>query len=118
MDRTATNRTLVVVTAFTASLLIGLLVDGVGDGRRKGVTATGRDWRPRFSWSTRAAPPSPKKICRASRAWSSLASLIVPNVCPTALVEMSEILRAMGKDADRVNAYFISVDPSATTWRR
>jgi protein SCO1 len=27
------------------------------------------------------------------------------------LFEMSEILRAMGKDADRVNAYFISVDP-------
>ncbi|MGN6307945.1 MAG: SCO family protein, partial [Xanthobacteraceae bacterium] len=34
-----------------------------------------------------------------------------PDVCPTALFEMSEVLRAMGKDAGGVNAYFISVDP-------
>src|SRR6476619_6945871 len=34
-----------------------------------------------------------------------------PDVCPTSLFEISEVLRAMGKDADRVNAYFISVDP-------
>jgi len=34
-----------------------------------------------------------------------------PDVCPTSLFEISEVLRAMGPDADRVNAYFISVDP-------
>jgi protein SCO1/2 len=34
-----------------------------------------------------------------------------PDVCPTALFEISEVLRAMGKDADRVNTYFVSVDP-------
>ena len=38
-----------------------------------------------------------------------------PDVCPTSLFEMSEVLRAMGKDADRVNAYFISVDPQRDT---
>ena len=38
-----------------------------------------------------------------------------PDVCPTTLFEMSEILRAMGKDADRVNAYFVSVDPERDT---
>ena len=38
-----------------------------------------------------------------------------PDVCPTSLFEMSEVLRAMGKDADRVNAYFISVDPERDT---
>jgi protein SCO1 len=34
-----------------------------------------------------------------------------PDVCPTALFEISEILHAMGGDADHINAYFISVDP-------
>ncbi len=34
-----------------------------------------------------------------------------PDICPTSLFEMSEVLGAMGPDADRVNAYFISVDP-------
>jgi protein SCO1/2 len=28
---------------------------------------------------------------------------------------MSEVLRAMGKDADRINAYFVSVDPDRDT---
>jgi protein SCO1 len=34
-----------------------------------------------------------------------------PDICPTSLFEISEVLRAMGEDADRVNAYFVSVDP-------
>ena len=38
-----------------------------------------------------------------------------PDVCPTSLFEISEVLKAMGKDADRVNAYFVSVDPERDT---
>lgn len=38
-----------------------------------------------------------------------------PDVCPTTLFELSEVLRAMGKDADRVNVYFVSVDPERDT---
>lgn len=38
-----------------------------------------------------------------------------PDVCPTSLFEMSEVLRALGPDAARVNAYFISVDPERDT---
>jgi len=38
-----------------------------------------------------------------------------PDVCPTALFEMSEILRALGPDAERVGALFITVDPERDT---
>jgi protein SCO1/2 len=38
-----------------------------------------------------------------------------PDVCPTSLFEISEVLRAMGKDADRINAWFVSVDPERDT---
>ena len=38
-----------------------------------------------------------------------------PDVCPTSLFEISEVLKAMGKDADRVNAWFVSVDPERDT---
>jgi protein SCO1/2 len=34
-----------------------------------------------------------------------------PDICPTTLFDVSEVLKAMGEDADRVNAYFVSVDP-------
>ena len=38
-----------------------------------------------------------------------------PDVCPTALFEMSEILRALGPDAGRTRALFITVDPERDT---
>lgn len=38
-----------------------------------------------------------------------------PDVCPTTLFEVSEMFRVLGKDADRANALFISVDPERDT---
>jgi protein SCO1 len=38
-----------------------------------------------------------------------------PDVCPTTLFEVSEILRALGPDADRMRALFITVDPERDT---
>jgi protein SCO1 len=38
-----------------------------------------------------------------------------PDICPTTLFEMSEVLHALGKDADRVNALFVTVDPERDT---
>jgi protein SCO1/2 len=38
-----------------------------------------------------------------------------PDVCPTTLFEISEVLRAMGPDAARVHALYITVDPERDT---
>jgi len=38
-----------------------------------------------------------------------------PDVCPTTLFEISETLRALGPDADRTRALFITVDPERDT---
>ncbi|MBO0750849.1 MAG: SCO family protein, partial [Bradyrhizobiaceae bacterium] len=38
-----------------------------------------------------------------------------PDVCPTTLFEISEILRNLGPEADRTAALFISVDPERDT---
>ena len=38
-----------------------------------------------------------------------------PDICPTTLFELSEVLRVLGKDADRINALFITVDPERDT---
>jgi protein SCO1/2 len=38
-----------------------------------------------------------------------------PDVCPTTLFEVSEILRKLGADGDRVRALFITVDPERDT---
>ena len=38
-----------------------------------------------------------------------------PDVCPTALFDMSEVFRKLGPDADRATALFITVDPERDT---
>jgi protein SCO1 len=110
MDRAATNRTLVIVTAFTASLLIGLLVMLWAMGGVRGVTAPAAIGGP-FQLVDQSGATVTEKNLQGKPSIVFFGFTHCPDVCPTALFEMSEILRAMGKDADRVNAYFISVDP-------
>jgi protein SCO1/2 len=38
-----------------------------------------------------------------------------PEVCPTTLFEVSEILRKLGPDADRVRVLFVTIDPERDT---
>jgi protein SCO1/2 len=38
-----------------------------------------------------------------------------PEVCPTALFDISEIFNKLGPDADKVNALFVTVDPERDT---
>jgi protein SCO1/2 len=110
MDRVATNRTLVIVTAFTASLLIGLLVMLWAMGGVRGVTAPAAIGGP-FQLTDQSGATVTEKNLQGKPSLIFFGFTHCPDVCPTALFEMSEVLRAMGKDADRVNAYFISVDP-------
>ena len=110
MDRTATNRTLVIVTAFTASLLIGLLVMLWAMGGVRGVTAPAAIGGP-FRLVDQSGATVTERNLQGKPSLIFFGFTHCPDVCPTTLFEMSELLRAMGKDADRVNAYFISVDP-------
>ena len=38
-----------------------------------------------------------------------------PDVCPATLFEISEVMKALGRDADRAGALFITVDPERDT---
>ena len=38
-----------------------------------------------------------------------------PDICPTTLFEMSQLMRKLGPDADRVGTLFITVDPERDT---
>lgn len=38
-----------------------------------------------------------------------------PDVCPTTLTTMSEVMRRLGSDADRVQVLFVTVDPERDT---
>jgi protein SCO1/2 len=38
-----------------------------------------------------------------------------PDICPTALFDMTQVFKALGGDGDKVQAYFVSVDPERDT---
>src|SRR3989339_838413 len=38
-----------------------------------------------------------------------------PDVCPTTLADLAQAMRLLGKDADRVQVLFITVDPERDT---
>lgn len=38
-----------------------------------------------------------------------------PDVCPTTLVDMAAVMKALGKDAERVQVLFVTVDPERDT---
>lgn len=109
MDRIAT-RPLVIVTAFASSLLIGLLVVLWAMGGVRGVTAPAAIGGP-FQLTDQAGATVTEKDLQGRPTLIFFGFTHCPDVCPTSLFEISEVLRAMGKDADKVNAWFISVDP-------
>jgi len=109
MDRTVA-RPLVIVTAFAASLLVGLLVMLWALGGVRGVTAPAAIGGP-FQLTDQSGQVVTEKSLQGRPTLIFFGFTHCPDVCPTALFEISELLHAMGNDADRVNAYFVSVDP-------
>ncbi|HEX7789166.1 MAG TPA: SCO family protein [Afipia sp.] len=112
MDRT--TRPLVVIAAFASSLAIGLLVTLWLVGGFRGATAPAAIGGP-FRLTDQAGQIVTEKSLAGRPTILFFGFTHCPDVCPTSLFEMSEVLRAMGPDADRLNAFFVSVDPERDT---
>ena len=113
MDRTAA-RPLVIVAAFAGSLVIGLMVMLWALGGTRSIATPAAIGGP-FQLTDQSGQTVTDKDMQGRPTLIFFGFTHCPDVCPTSLFEMSEVLRAMGPDADRVNAYFISVDPERDT---
>jgi len=112
MDRT--TRPLVIVAAFAGSLVVGLVLMLWALGGLRTVAAPAAIGGP-FQLTDQAGQIVTEKSLQGHPTLIFFGFTHCPDVCPTSLFEISEVLRAMGTDADRVNAYFISVDPERDT---
>ena len=112
MDRT--TRPLVVIGAFAGSLVVGLVLMLWVMGGLKHATAPAAIGGP-FQLTDQAGQPVTEKSMQGRPSLIFFGFTHCPDVCPTTLFEISEVLRVMGKDADSVNAYYISVDPERDT---
>ena len=112
MDRT--TRPLVIVAAFAGSLAVGLLLMMWAMGGVRGVTAPAAIGGP-FQLTDQVGRPVTDGSLKGKPTLIFFGFTHCPDVCPTSLFEISEVLKAMGTDADRVNAWFVSVDPERDT---
>jgi protein SCO1/2 len=112
MDRT--TRPLVIVGAFAGSLVVGLALMLWALGGLRTVAAPSAIGGA-FQLTDQTGQTVTEKNLVGKPTLIFFGFTHCPDVCPTELFEMSEVLRAMGKDADRVNAYFVSVDPERDT---
>jgi protein SCO1/2 len=110
----STARPLVIATAFAASLVLGLLVLFWAMGGVSKVAQPAAIGGP-FQLTDQNGKAVTDKSLKGKPTLIFFGYTHCPDVCPTSLFEMSEVLRAMGKDADKVNAVFISVDPERDT---
>jgi protein SCO1/2 len=110
----SSTRPLVVIAAFAASLAVGLLVVLWLVGGLQKVAAPAAIGGP-FQLSDQTGQTVTEASLKGKPTLIFFGFTHCPDICPTSLFEISEVLRAMGPDADRVNAYFVSVDPERDT---
>lgn len=108
------SRPLVIATAFAASLVVGLLIMFWAMGGASKLAQPAAIGGP-FQLTDQNGKAVTDKSLKGKPTLIFFGYTHCPDVCPTSLFEMSEVLRAMGKDADKVNAIFISVDPERDT---
>jgi protein SCO1/2 len=107
-------RPLVIATAFAASLVLGLLIVFWAMGGVSKVAQPAAIGGP-FQLTDQNGKAVTDKNLKGKPTLIFFGYTHCPDVCPTSLFEISEVLRALGKDADKVNAVFISVDPERDT---
>ena len=110
-----TSHILLVLTAFLAGLAIFLGVflfatGNLGTGG-PGVSAIGGP----FALVDQNGKPITDQDFKGKPLLIFFGYTHCPDVCPTTLFELSEMMRALGKDADKTNALFVTVDPERDT---
>ena len=111
-----TSHVLVVLSAFLAGLVIFLGVflfatGQLGPGGGPGPSAIGGP----FNLTDQNGKPVTDQDMKGRPFLVFFGYTHCPDVCPTTLFDVSELMRALGKDADRTAALFITVDPERDT---
>ncbi len=110
-----TSHLLLVLSAFLAGLVIflGVFLYATGQlgGGAPGPSAIGGP----FNLIDHNGKPISDKDLKGRPYLVFFGFTHCPDVCPTTLFDVSELMRALGPDADRTAALFITVDPERDT---
>jgi protein SCO1/2 len=112
-----TSRYPLIVFGIGLALLLFYLVGTSGQPDR-GARSLGAGQGPEISEFTlvdQTGAPISKKDVLGKPSVLFFGFTFCPDVCPTTLASMTAYLQQLGPDADRINAYFVSVDPERDT---
>jgi protein SCO1/2 len=110
-----TSHIMLVLSAFLAGLVIFLGVFLYATGQFRSGAPGGSAIGGPFQLVDQDGKPITDKDMKGEPLLVFFGYTHCPDICPTTLFELSEVLHAMGKDADRVHALFITVDPDRDT---
>jgi protein SCO1/2 len=111
----ASSRIALVVSAFLAGLVLFLgVIFVVGHGANPISPVAAAIGGP-FTLTDENGKPSSDQDLKGKPFLVFFGFTNCPDVCPTTLFEVSEVMRALGPDADRTAAVFVTVDPERDT---
>ena len=111
-----TTRLLLILGAFLAGLVLCFTVVLIVTGRGPSTLAnTGAAIGGPFQLTDQNGKPISDRDLKGHPTLVFFGFTHCPEVCPTTLFDISEILNKLGPDAAKVNAVFITVDPERDT---
>ncbi len=110
-----TARLLLVFGAFLAGLALCFSVILLLVGPRDGASAVASTIGGPFTLTDQDGRPVSDRSLLGKPYLVFFGFTHCPDVCPTTLFDISEVLRSLGPDADKTTALFISVDPERDT---
>ena len=101
----------------TCSLLLAAILAVACDRspRFKGTDITGADYGKTLELTDHSGRPRTLEEFRGKAVVLFFGFTHCPDVCPTTLAEASQALKALGRDAERVQVLFVTVDPERDT---
>ncbi len=100
--------------AALAALSLLTACDG-GGPKFKNIDITGADYAKGFALTDHAGKPRTLLDFRGKVVVVFFGYTRCPDVCPTTMVELKQVMQALGSDADKVQVLFITLDPERDT---
>jgi len=100
-----------------AALLGALLLAAcdAGGPKFKSTDITGADYGTQLSLTDQSGRPRSLQDFRGKVVVLFFGYTHCPDVCPTTLAEMAQVMKKLGSEADRVQVLFVTVDPERDT---
>jgi protein SCO1/2 len=102
------------LAAALATMLLLAACDG-GGPKFKNTDITGAEYAKGFALTDHTGKPRTLADFRGKVVVVFFGYTHCPDVCPTTLVELKQVMQALGPDADKVQVVFITLDPERDT---